>query len=375
MLNIERSDFCKINPYQDQPQTLGKASFISAPHLHAYCLEILKDKLKNSNKILDIGAGSGYLTLAFALGMEINQQNQQQLKIKQQQFNYKQQQKLNQINKLRQTDQTRQKVKDFFKHQNQIGLKPKVSDYEILMISKVLKKEEEKKQKIQENLKIISQQNLNCIPDDNFQEREHSSIFSTNLKVDEKQNLSQLNQQNEQEQEVRNDTSNIFDASNISISEKKQLTEQMKSNQYVCVGIEHIQEIAQQAYSNIQKKYKYLLDKGNINICYGDGKKGFKLHAPYDIINVAACVEKVPEELVEQLKIGGQLLIMIGDERNAVLTIYTKDKHGNLHGQKQMSVERQNLLQTVLEQLDDNYKDINLKIGRSYQQNMQQVIS
>ena len=35
--------------------------------MHAYALELLYPKLKDSKKVLDIGSGSGYLTLAMAL--------------------------------------------------------------------------------------------------------------------------------------------------------------------------------------------------------------------------------------------------------------------------------------------------------------------
>ena len=34
--------------------------------MHAYALEILKDHLKEGNKALDIGSGTGYLTACFA---------------------------------------------------------------------------------------------------------------------------------------------------------------------------------------------------------------------------------------------------------------------------------------------------------------------
>ena len=39
---------------------------ISAPHLHTYCLELLKDYLKTGGKSLDVGFGSGYLTVAMS---------------------------------------------------------------------------------------------------------------------------------------------------------------------------------------------------------------------------------------------------------------------------------------------------------------------
>ena len=33
---------------------------------HAYALELLKDQLKEGHKALDVGSGSGYLTVCFA---------------------------------------------------------------------------------------------------------------------------------------------------------------------------------------------------------------------------------------------------------------------------------------------------------------------
>ncbi|XP_003368504.1 protein-L-isoaspartate(D-aspartate) O-methyltransferase, partial [Trichinella spiralis] len=40
---------------------------ISAPHMHAYALEMLKDHLTEGNRALDVGSGSGYLTACFAI--------------------------------------------------------------------------------------------------------------------------------------------------------------------------------------------------------------------------------------------------------------------------------------------------------------------
>lgn len=35
--------------------------------MHAYALEVLKDKLKPGAKALDVGSGTGYLTACFAI--------------------------------------------------------------------------------------------------------------------------------------------------------------------------------------------------------------------------------------------------------------------------------------------------------------------
>lgn len=48
---------------------------------------------------------------------------------------------------------------------------------------------------------------------------------------------------------------------------------------------------------------------------YGDGSKGIEEHAPYDKIIVTAGAPMVPEVMLKQLKIGGILVIPVGDEK------------------------------------------------------------
>jgi len=45
MQKIDRKDFCLKNPYVDGAQPLTHNSTISAPHMHAYALELLYPKL------------------------------------------------------------------------------------------------------------------------------------------------------------------------------------------------------------------------------------------------------------------------------------------------------------------------------------------
>ena len=47
----------------------------------------------------------------------------------------------------------------------------------------------------------------------------------------------------------------------------------------------------------------------------GDGSKGIAKHAPYDKIIVTAGAPLVPEILLKQLKVGGILVIPVGDEK------------------------------------------------------------
>ena len=41
----------------DAPQSIGYGVTISAPHMHAHALEILKDNLFEGAKALDVGSG------------------------------------------------------------------------------------------------------------------------------------------------------------------------------------------------------------------------------------------------------------------------------------------------------------------------------
>lgn len=48
----------------------------------------------------------------------------------------------------------------------------------------------------------------------------------------------------------------------------------------------------------------------------GDGSKGIPEHAPYDKIIVTAGAPFVPEVMLQQLKLGGLLVIPVGDEKS-----------------------------------------------------------
>lgn len=64
MEETDRGDFCDT-PYQDKAASIGYNVTISAPNMHAIALDLLFNNLKKGKKSLDIGSGTGYLTLAF----------------------------------------------------------------------------------------------------------------------------------------------------------------------------------------------------------------------------------------------------------------------------------------------------------------------
>ena len=65
----------------------------------------------------------------------------------------------------------------------------------------------------------------------------------------------------------------------------------------------------------------------NIYVKSGDGYKGWPEHAPYDAIIITAAPTLIPEPLVEQLKVGGRLILPLGDYSQDLYLI-TKNEEG-----------------------------------------------
>lgn len=66
----------------------------------------------------------------------------------------------------------------------------------------------------------------------------------------------------------------------------------------------------------------------NVYFRLGDGSLGWGEHAPYDSILVAAAPEEVPPALLEQLAIGGRLLIPVGGQGSQELLRITRTADG-----------------------------------------------
>ncbi len=51
----------------------------------------------------------------------------------------------------------------------------------------------------------------------------------------------------------------------------------------------------------------------NVTVKLGDGYQGWEEHAPFDHVIVTAAPDHVPQPLVDQLKVGGTMVIPVGD--------------------------------------------------------------
>ncbi|MDP2654037.1 MAG: protein-L-isoaspartate(D-aspartate) O-methyltransferase [Candidatus Omnitrophota bacterium] len=86
--------------------------------------------------------------------------------------------------------------------------------------------------------------------------------------------------------------------------------------------IEIVKELAEQSSRRFQQ-----MGYRNIHVKSGDGFQGWKEHAPYDAIIVTAAPSEIPEELVNQLKVGGRMVIPVGTVTQELYLI-TKTERG-----------------------------------------------
>jgi protein-L-isoaspartate(D-aspartate) O-methyltransferase len=68
----------------------------------------------------------------------------------------------------------------------------------------------------------------------------------------------------------------------------------------------------------------------NVNIKIADGTVGWKEEAPFDAIIVTAAAPDIPGELIDQLAVGGKLVIPVGDQVDQTLLRITKQKDGSI---------------------------------------------
>jgi len=84
--------------------------------------------------------------------------------------------------------------------------------------------------------------------------------------------------------------------------------------------VEFVKELSLHAQEILRKR-----GYTNITFKIGDGNYGWSEHAPYDAILVTAAPARVPEKLRDQLKVGGRMIIPVGDAFQELM-LFTREK-------------------------------------------------
>jgi protein-L-isoaspartate(D-aspartate) O-methyltransferase len=94
----------------------------------------------------------------------------------------------------------------------------------------------------------------------------------------------------------------------------------------LCESVFSIERIA--SFVPVARQRLEKLGLYNVLIRVGDGSIGWTEHAPYDAILVTAAAPGLPRPLLEQLKIGGRLVVPVGPEDSQSLMRIRRDEAG-----------------------------------------------
>jgi protein-L-isoaspartate(D-aspartate) O-methyltransferase len=67
---------------------------------------------------------------------------------------------------------------------------------------------------------------------------------------------------------------------------------------------------------------------------YGDGYKGQPNYAPYDKILITAGASEIPQELIDQLKVGGRMVVPLGSQLGQDMTVVEKTGENDIEKHK-----------------------------------------
>jgi protein-L-isoaspartate(D-aspartate) O-methyltransferase len=86
------------------------------------------------------------------------------------------------------------------------------------------------------------------------------------------------------------------------------------------LSLESDASLAAQAQANLQKA-----GVNNVTVRVADGSQGAAADGPFDAILLSGSVAQVPAALLQQLKVGGRLVAIVGDEPMMRATVVTRN--------------------------------------------------
>ena len=97
-------------------------------------------------------------------------------------------------------------------------------------------------------------------------------------------------------------------------------------------SIEIIKSLAEKATQKLIEMHYH-----NVTVKWGDGYQGWIEHAPFDAIIVTAAPDHIPQVLIDQMKIGGKLVLPVGTYFQK-LKLITKLRDGKIEEENVTSV-------------------------------------
>jgi len=88
-----------------------------------------------------------------------------------------------------------------------------------------------------------------------------------------------------------------------------------------CYSIEVLEPLANKAEALLKE-----LEYDNVVVRWGDGYGGWEEHAPFDGIIITAAPPEIPEKLIEQLKVGGKMILPVGTMLQELILITKTNK-------------------------------------------------
>ena len=86
-------------------------------------------------------------------------------------------------------------------------------------------------------------------------------------------------------------------------------------------GVDNVPELVRMSARNIQQSNPALLADGNITLTCANGMRGLPARGPFDAIHVGAACPTLPDELIQQLKSPGRLVIPVGTVEQQLLEV------------------------------------------------------